>query len=81
MKYIFLLSIKHILEKMSVIKLYMQVNFISLTRATQILQNSLPPIVGIATILVLFVEVIGDIIVQKICSIICTHNHGFKGVA
>ena len=54
----------------------MQVNFTLSTQSTQILQNLLPPIVEIAIILVLFVEVTGEIIVQKICSTICMPNYG-----
>lgn len=56
-------------------KPYVQGNFILLIRAMQILQNLLPHTVEIVIILLLFVEVIDDILVRKICSIICTRNY------
>lgn len=56
-------------------KPYVQVKNFLLIQAMQILQNLLPRIVEIVILFLLFVEVIDDILVRNIWSIIFTHNY------
>ena len=55
---------------------HVKANFILLIQAMQILQNLLPHIAEIAIILLLFVEVIDDILVRRTCSTIYMHSCG-----